>query len=224
MRIISKFQDYYDCGLSYGIDPNLVYERKTHEHREDVNGVKATRRANDRLLRTVNKSGEYSTDQTFVYQSFLHFCGKAYPFYHVKYYRDKKDSFEREYHEIFFWNNDQCGDKLPEKNGYWKREYDYSKEWTPVESTAINQRFNSPIVIEQYPDFKTVKYTVSPCLKDYGFSSVIDPYTAFQEVSMFMAMLQNPEDAQANPLPTDDEKVVSHGMDPEYGFRKMPQK
>lgn len=29
MRIISKFNDYYDSALAYGMDPNLVYRRET---------------------------------------------------------------------------------------------------------------------------------------------------------------------------------------------------
>lgn len=31
MRVISKFHDYYDIGLSYGIDPKCVYVRETRE-------------------------------------------------------------------------------------------------------------------------------------------------------------------------------------------------
>ena len=29
MRIYSDFHDYYDIGLSYGIDPKIIYSRKT---------------------------------------------------------------------------------------------------------------------------------------------------------------------------------------------------
>jgi hypothetical protein len=29
MRIISKFKDYYDCGLSYGMDEHTKYVRET---------------------------------------------------------------------------------------------------------------------------------------------------------------------------------------------------
>jgi len=35
MRIISKFHDYYDIGLSYGIDKSLVYVRKEIELKQD---------------------------------------------------------------------------------------------------------------------------------------------------------------------------------------------
>jgi len=32
MRIISKFRDYYDIGLSYGQDDDLIYIRKSEEN------------------------------------------------------------------------------------------------------------------------------------------------------------------------------------------------
>lgn len=31
MRIISSFKDYYDCGMAYGFDPNIVYARETSQ-------------------------------------------------------------------------------------------------------------------------------------------------------------------------------------------------
>ncbi len=35
MRIVSKFSDYYDLGVSYGVDKNIYFDRKL----EKINDV-----------------------------------------------------------------------------------------------------------------------------------------------------------------------------------------
>lgn len=102
MRIISKFHDYYDIGLSYGVDPEIVYVRKTEKinidytsrsekteltkqidiakkvfskFREDgFNCVKPTRRnySLDHLKLLINSFG------------CICFCGYVYPFIECK--------------------------------------------------------------------------------------------------------------------------------------------
>ena len=73
------------------------------------------------------------------------------------------------------------------------------------------------------PGFGWPRIIVDPCLADFNFQRVVDPYTAFQEISMFVGGVL--ADTRDPPSPmTDKEKVVSHGLDPVYGFRKPPQK
>jgi len=62
---------------------------------------------------------------------------------------------------------------------------------------------------------------VDPCLKDFHFNKVIDAYTAFQEIDMFLGGVLG--DASDPPSPmTDRDKIVSHGMDLKWSFRKPP--
>jgi len=62
--------------------------------------------------------------------------------------------------------------------------------------------------------------TFNPCLKDYDFMRVFDPYQAFQEISMFMGNLAEPR----KPIPAIDDKTMAEikGFD-KWSFRKPPK-
>lgn len=68
-------------------------------------------------------------------------------------------------------------------------------------------------------DFKWYKNT--PSLGSLQFIKVMDPHTAFQELSMFVGGVMVKPDKTS--VMTDKEKVASHGMD-ETSFRKGPTK
>jgi hypothetical protein len=60
-------------------------------------------------------------------------------------------------------------------------------------------------------------------LKDFDFVRVKDPFTAFQEIYMFIAgVLGNPEKEIITI--TDKVKAQQHGHDGKYSFKKMPTK
>jgi hypothetical protein len=103
-----------------------------------------------------------------------------------------------------------------------EQNFDTYAEWfeanSGIDDPALNLHLNSPVVVyEQYS-----KVIVNPCLKEYGFQKFMDPYTAFQEISMFMSgvLTNNPEPPNTQ---TDKAKVTSHGFDPKYGFRTPPK-
>jgi hypothetical protein len=57
-----------------------------------------------------------------------------------------------------------------------------------------------------------VKLVVNPVLKDYDFIRVVDPYTAFQEVSMFLGGVLG-VGAPETVTVSDKTKAIKHGMD-----------
>ena len=73
------------------------------------------------------------------------------------------------------------------------------------------------------------EYVINPCLKELGFQKIVDPYTAFQEIDMYLG--NNMAD-QFDPTlgRTDNEIRDSHGMDkwsfrnPAPGRKKRKQK
>jgi hypothetical protein len=67
---------------------------------------------------------------------------------------------------------------------------------------------------------KTV--TVNPRLQDYSFVSVIDPITAFQEISAFLGS-NLVEQKDPNPHMSDELKSEIHGFD-KWSFRKPSKK
>lgn len=64
-------------------------------------------------------------------------------------------------------------------------------------------------------------YVLNPCLKDIQFYQVLDAFTAYQELEMWVGgiLSNNPE---IQPVP-DKFKIQQHGYD-EYSFRKLPTK
>lgn len=67
-----------------------------------------------------------------------------------------------------------------------------------------------------------VELTVNPCLGDFKFGRIVDAYTAFQEVSMY---LTNEMVSETMPDPSnvaDKYMVGKKGFDPKYGFRTRP--
>jgi len=266
MRIVSKFQDYYDSGLAYGIDHELVYERHT-----DTKFVKTEQGSNTREDRLNNNAEHGLRAKRYIRgyghigrrkeQHYLHFCGKVYPFYYIncekKYKRGKgvppvteNSVFHRsrgsndsivDYWNEFVWNEERALKHFEPVNAKslncWQNNpFDYSKEWDIRDDDTINQRYQSPIVLEffgnrPYPLLpldagKTYGcwYIVNPCLKDIGFGEIVDPYEAFQQIIMYIAALQNPEDKDLDPVASDLDKVRSHSMDEKYRFPKPPKK
>lgn len=235
MRIRSKFQDYYDCGLAYGVDENILFIRETNEHGINFTNGDNSREVNLHGDRTERRSKDYG----WVRINFLHFCGKVYPFYWIR--RSKKigrdhmtgDSITEEWIE-YTWDAETANERFGkiDKTSWWYKHSntDYEKEFVPYEDDTLNRRYNSPIVLEyfenpslSYSTHGDITHIVNPCLKDIGFVKVVDPYTAFQEISMYLAMLHHPEDKDLDPSATDVEKVRQHGMDEKYGFRKPPE-
>tara|TARA_B100000745_G_scaffold300550_2_gene255184 strand:+ start:677 stop:1420 length:744 start_codon:yes stop_codon:yes gene_type:complete len=245
MRILSSFQDYYDAGIAYGVDPDLVYERKTREesfvesktnnrehklfkerqfyYRNLKNGLM---HQHNRLMKPF-KIGYviYSSSRTD--QWYLHFCGIRYPFHHIERFKCTPElvglqSWPNSRAEsLNFWKPGDGTDILTSiKDTVWVQ-IDASKEFEQVPD-IINERYQCPIVLEK--SYRTGSdFILNPCLKDIGFQNIMDPYAAFQEISMYLAALQNPEDKDLDPAATDLEKIKSHGMDPKYGFRKPPK-
>lgn len=63
---------------------------------------------------------------------------------------------------------------------------------------------------------------INPNLKDYDFYRAVDPYTAFQELDMWISgTLAWPQNFMVEV--SDKSKVAKHGFDPKYGFRARPR-
>ncbi len=60
-------------------------------------------------------------------------------------------------------------------------------------------------------------------LSDYDFYKVLDPYSAFQELEMWMqGVLSYPQNIMIEV--EDKSKIEKHGFDKKYGFRTRPKK
>lgn len=98
MKIISKFKDYYDCGLFYGVDKSVVYVRHTSEP------LTTKEISSDSVYLPFHKSVVSSENVNLKFINFiskkfqiLMFCGKAYPIIEIDIRKvfNAKDPFKK---------------------------------------------------------------------------------------------------------------------------------
>lgn len=237
MKIVSKFKDYYDIGLAYGIDPLCVYVRETErvpwqgkvpDKRWGRTGdIKSNPTWFERLLTNEDIQSFISNSPRGLDFALVLFCGKAYvcaPFdadrrygQPAKHYydaesligaiKDSRNFYDKQLLDdgrfsMFGTNEDRMrlSFGLPEK---------LTKDF--IDSVLVN--LGQPILVMYVTGYTSEPYcVVNPELKSMGFASVVDPYTAFQEVSMY---LTNFIGIKPNPTVTvsDSVKVAKHGFD-----------
>lgn len=217
MRIISDFKDYYDGVMSHGVDHDSIWIRKSKE------------------IKKIHSRSYYIKKVLYHDEKVIWFCGKRYKAFHFH-------SEEREIDE-YIYNIEQL-DKLvdtrlkkkeqqfyygsePPKGPWYRRrrtqpevdiyrkqfEYYFKQAEKVTLCDKIHIEHNSPVIVGN---------TVNGCLKDVQFFKVVDPYTAYQEIQMFMCKLKSPE----KPIPkvSDEDMLEAKGFDPKWSFRKEPGK
>ncbi len=205
MRIISKYQDYYDCGLAYGVDTDLYFKR-TKEELGDFIPI--------RYFKTRAKS-KYS------FEGSVSFCGKRYPFAVVVTSKDKPIEVKNISSVTCDYNF--CYDMESFEEAYPKNKKKYYRHTKPEYFRVVDvdieefKKRNAPyFTMTNLPNpsgIRETEYTTEtnlPILKNFQFNKVFPPYEAFQEISMFLgAMKINEPECEI------DEKYrkAGHGMD-----------
>lgn len=89
------------------------------------------------------------------------------------------------------------------------------------EDDTLFLKYNTPVYVIsetwKYGNDKT--FIKDAILDDLDFISVIDPYTAFQELSMYLGDRLRFRDKDLIEI-SDKDKIASHGYDPKMSFRK----
>jgi len=81
----------------------------------------------------------------------------------------------------------------------------------------------SPVFVAKYlGSGQDSTITWNDCLRSVEFFRVFDPYTAFQEIAMFMANLAVP--LKEIPAVSNCDMIEAKGFDKKWSFRKEPQK
>lgn len=230
MRIISKFNDYYDIGMGLGHDPSLIYVRECMEidfKLPDTDEQIAETRKLFKRFPTLTL-----TRNVAVRYEIIGFCGKFYPVIifpegsnSLKYPQELCYSTEEvdsvllkrlSPKEFQMWTNPSYPNYRSYRLGYYNRKKleEFFKECKAVEDLNPFIVNRSPIVALNSGNGAIW----NPRLRDYNFARIISPYEAFQEIEMFIGNLAVPE----KPIPprTDIEKLQSHGFDKKESFRK----
>lgn len=245
MRIIAKNHDYYDCGMATGQDKAIIYRRFEETFRGNwkvpIEPEFDFMRTGLRNRRPTNKKGVDFEIESFT----VAFCGKRYPgikvvknplalkpdtqfFYdngsylqHLKKNRIvfKKPEFGRQN-----WHLQDLAYEVSSEE-YFKRTGDDSQfEFFVEKRIPVAAWYRDPEDIDE--DLRRNSNYILKTngqLKDFNFQKVFDPWTAFQEVSMFVGgCMVGDEAAMAR---VDDEHMMrKKGFDHPYSFRKEPTK
>ena len=225
MLIQSKFRDYYDNCIGFGIDKTVVYKRETSSknlppqyHKKYVPEEEAVRAACDGWGPDITPCLYQDSDPRRQRRQGLAIgvigvAGTLYKFCR----RDYWDEGEIVH---MFYTADSMDDELKKKKIRLFGEGTYGDAFgAPLvrDNTNIFLRLGVPAFVA-YRDH----LILNPCLKDYDFGKIKDGTSAFQEISGFIAGTLNT--ANALPMVTDDKSLAySKGFD-DKSFRKEPTK
>jgi len=229
MHIVSKFKDYYDSVVALGIDKELVYLRKTEEHKLEDHPVYRGR---------LNKHwwGHHqvsSREFTYKFSTFvIGFTGVYYPGIRIdKYdlkkvytgYRYDQDQAESNHH---FYDAKELLEFLESENiteskfgGMYHKErelghYFKMTHWQP--HLDYFAEFRVPMFLYNGGDW----IVTNPKLKSYRFAKVKDPYTAFQEIAMYISGVLGVKEPDTLPI-SDEVKAQQRGFF-NMSFRTRP--
>lgn len=232
MKIISKFHDYYDTVLSTGQDLSVTYERTSSdietvelEHVSLFNElVEAQNRWTFQPVRTFQPYKVYGKEDSVTISEeriSVAFCGKVHNIV-IFTCQDETTVCSTEQQVITYLKKHKQ-EKFLQDNRECRRLTKWvTMDTSKVNTDAIHLAFNTPIIAIRFKrkdrwhhsDYSSpdVTLTLNPCLKDLKFQSVVGPYIAFQELSMYLANQLACE--QQPPVEIDDKyKLQGKGFD-----------
>jgi hypothetical protein len=247
MRIVCpKFRDYYDGVQALGQDRELVYVRDPQEVDVSQTGYPFphfTCWGDNRDWRDVEL---HITNWT------IGFCGQLYPCLQMVQFRRSNEQDITEFcykiEEVDEFVEKNFKDKVVEDYHQTKHLYNRSKwPWDARRQNIkkfwdefalrvqeqnqdkIRKHFEdnrSPVFLGKVPagyyDRKNMSVTYNARLKDVQFARIVDPYRAFQEISMWLGNQAEPRKA----IPEIDDVTMAEakGFDKKTSFRKPSSK
>ena len=241
MKIISNFKDYYDIGLKYGIDPEVIFKRTNQEYKI-VDSLKYNKLDATQIdLKLIKDFFIPLVDykSMLINPFYIGFCGKLYLgfSYTIKTFYEQKEIFfySKEDYCNMMTNNDLTYNKDKE-NFYSKfdQQFDFFNRII-ITNTNIDEifnkysvreighdlfrKFNSPIFLLKHYYYKhEMKIIVNPILRMYKFMKKIDPMNAFQEINMYISCILGKEEKEIVTIP-DNIQLYKKGFD-KYSFKK----
>jgi hypothetical protein len=215
MLIVSDFHDYYDPIASLGMEKECPYHRKEST-------IELGRGLDTPAICT--KHFNYQ-----IHYRIIGFCGKIYPLVLVE--KIWSDTLKE---TTFFYEEEKLSRYLEQENVHirryisiWRR--NYSAEYTNGLKNHFNPK-NWDHFLPYFQQYKTPVFMVGPkeltlnnSLKKFKFQQVKDPYTAFQEIYMYLSGVLGVEVKPTVKI-SDKDMAESKGHGGEYSFRKPPGK
>jgi len=233
--MIGKLHDYYDGLMAYGQDDTLTFHRETIEHKSksqelkdaaELVGLDEFRRGyyNDRFMYPQTELTTKNFDRHLVKTIMVGFCGKVYfglsveiidPKTYIKttkyiYTHDDAAKLDLKYEYITQFERQFFNEG---KRTRWLSNVmsKYSHLFSGIDATEFSIKYKVPYFVIEMSQGMVDKVTFVPELKKYEFQKVVDPYTAYQELSMFLGGVmprQMPEMVEIS----DKDRIAQHGF------------
>lgn len=237
LKINSNFSDYYDCAIGSFVDSDVIINRKTEKVKIHINDFPSSVLSHQDMY-----DYSWSYHKRSLYGSscmhLIGFCGKWYYYTWiekrtdvcacdiVRQYCTFEDITENEKkNSLFSFMNIQhdITNKMRDlnKDPYFSK--DFFEQYGPVvylehlDISKIRMRY------AKSDDERSLEIVKMPCLKDHGFSKIVDPYTALWELEHWYDSHAKPDEAIV-PVGDDITRLQAYGFDKKTSFRKMKEK
>ena len=233
MKIYGKENDYYDCAMAHGQDPLCVWTRKFKKIPNMCNRDTPERKLFNDLIEYAWRSPQgllkcpsiFSPLTSFIEltSGYVFFCGKFYPF--IRELSNGKTFYSQsslENHLYANFRNKEVEEFLY-GNYSWKQHqrdaikahFEQTKKdlSTPIEK--LHKENNIPVYI-----LNNDMLYEGGRLRDFDFFKVLDPYTCFQELNLYVSGVlggQSPILIEID----DEHKIEGKGFDKVTSFRNM---
>lgn len=186
MLIVSKFRDYYDTAIAFGVDKTIVYERNTEKIDEKKNRWRYRHESKG------TKKYNYTSDTLTI-----GFCGNIHPVVRID--KQNRNVFSTDYlkHEYFFFYDHGSMMKFIEgegvsDSGRWGRWEPFTlgiEYFNPTSERHTKMKLDKLFIEHKVPVFllSNEKLILNPVLKDYKFAKIKDPFTAFQDIMQYIS-------------------------------------
>jgi hypothetical protein len=213
MRIISKFHDYYDSAMGYGVDMTQVLVRK-NEIISNTSGI---------VLRS-----DIDFFRNSLKMIIVGFCGKYYIIFSMKEASVFHDT-------LYFSSKEEVLNFVDNFDGKDYRFHNEIKEKTKKKILSVYQRYQipdsddnffklqCPVFLAYYDNYeRKIKIEKWPVLKDINFQKIKDPFTCFQEINQYAFGVLGCNEKDVAQVGEKD-RYEQRGFDQKYGFRKRPK-
>jgi hypothetical protein len=228
MRIISKFHDYYDIGYHSGYP---IFVRHTSDY--TIGKIPFfDKELNDYVSSMNTGILSFPSAKHPVNMYVVGCCGKLYFIYTVsKNYLEKPVAYTdiNKVLDVAYNGNKKLIDDVKYNSRMFRGIHTLYVDSTSQDvQKQFNDRFcnrnlddifikiGSPLFIIPVDRHNKV-FTVNPVLKDYGFQHIVDPYTMYQEIEMYLGNILVSD--KKVPEFNDVLKRDMHGMN-EWSFKK----
>lgn len=228
MKIFSKFKDYYDHIQAFGQGDDVRYIRNTETYcspdrpyhdgwfkvQRDAEGIDRMTEPYDMKMPLGSSGGNWVR---------IHFCGKIYYMLKVEQMTSRHGIIPAE----MFYNADKyekyVNDNVLPSYDYYnlKHRLKTLRSNGEVDTHNINQKLGHPVIMVKYAWYGL--YNIyNPRLYEIEFQKVVDPYTAYMELDMFISGVLGKTGGEMVKI-SDKDKIDKHGFDMKYGFRTRPK-